>query len=144
MRAQPRDIALCCFCCVLVFEVIAQTPANSGTKSDQVWDFYFTEIDGRVYSLTTRSAGGATEKVAADVGDVRQVASGTIGCTIAERTPIAFAQAIREALTIPGTKTNGRDHIMHLSLEVVAQRVLDLYQAAVACHRGRALATVSG
>ena len=49
-----------------VFEVIAQTPANSNTKSDQVWNFYFTEIDGRVYSLTTRSAGGATEKVAAD------------------------------------------------------------------------------
>jgi hypothetical protein len=49
-----------------VFEVIAQTPANSDTKSDQVWNFYFTEIDGRVYSLTTRSASGATEKVAAD------------------------------------------------------------------------------
>ena len=49
-----------------VFEVIAQTPANSDTKSDQVWNFYFTEINGRVYSLTTRSASGATEKVAAD------------------------------------------------------------------------------
>ena len=49
-----------------VFEVIAQTPANNTTKSDQVWNFYFTEIDGRVYSLTTRSAAGATTKVAAD------------------------------------------------------------------------------
>jgi hypothetical protein len=49
-----------------VFEVIAQTPANSDTKSDQVWNFYFTEVNGRVYSLTTRSASGATNKVAAD------------------------------------------------------------------------------
>ncbi|MFN2578501.1 MAG: hypothetical protein ABR607_12510 [Pyrinomonadaceae bacterium] len=49
-----------------VFEVIAQTPANSDTKSDQVWNFYFTEINGRVYSLTTRSATGANNKVKAD------------------------------------------------------------------------------
>jgi hypothetical protein len=49
-----------------VFEVIAQTPANTETKSDQVWNFYFTEINGRVYSLTTRSASGTSTKVAAD------------------------------------------------------------------------------
>ncbi len=49
-----------------VFEVIAQTPANNETKSDQVWNFYFTEINGRVYSLTTRSAAGTSTKVAAD------------------------------------------------------------------------------
>jgi hypothetical protein len=47
-----------------VFEVIAQTPASNG-KPDQVWNFYFTEVNGRVYSLTTRSA-GASDKVAAD------------------------------------------------------------------------------
>jgi hypothetical protein len=39
-----------------VFEVIAQTPSENG-KPEQVWNFYFTEIDGRVYSLTTRVAG---------------------------------------------------------------------------------------
>ena len=49
-----------------VFEVIAQTPATSDGKPEQVWNFYFTEIDGRVYSLTTRTASGATNKVAAD------------------------------------------------------------------------------
>jgi hypothetical protein len=49
-----------------VFEVIAQTPANSDTKSDQVWNFYFTEVDGRVYSLTTKSGVGASTRVAAD------------------------------------------------------------------------------
>jgi hypothetical protein len=58
---RPRDIGG-----HKVFEVIAQTPANNDTKSDQVWNFYFTEVDGRVYSLTTKSAVGANNKVAAD------------------------------------------------------------------------------
>lgn len=49
-----------------VFEVIAQTPATGDGKSEQVWNFYFTEINGRVYSLTTRSANGSSQKVAAD------------------------------------------------------------------------------
>jgi len=49
-----------------VFEVIAQTPASGDGKPEQVWNFYFTEINGRVYSLTTRSASGATHKVATD------------------------------------------------------------------------------
>jgi hypothetical protein len=49
-----------------VFEVIAQTPPTSDGKPEQVWNFYFTEINGRVYSLTTRTAGGSTDKLAAD------------------------------------------------------------------------------
>src|SRR5687767_4488916 len=47
-----------------VFEVIAQTPSSDG-KPDQVWNFYFAEIDGKVYALTTRIAGNH-DKVAAD------------------------------------------------------------------------------
>jgi hypothetical protein len=47
-----------------VFEVIAQTPASDG-KPDQVWNFYFAEVDGKVYALTTRTAGN-NDKVAAD------------------------------------------------------------------------------
>jgi len=49
-----------------VFEVIAQTPASADGKPEQIWNFYFTEINGKVYSLTTRSAGSATQKVATD------------------------------------------------------------------------------
>jgi hypothetical protein len=40
-----------------VFEVIAQTPSEGG-KPDQVWNFYFAEVDGKVVALTTRTAGG--------------------------------------------------------------------------------------
>jgi hypothetical protein len=46
-----------------VFEVIAETPTSNGKS--QVWNFYFAEVDGKVYALTTRSAGN-TEQVAAD------------------------------------------------------------------------------
>lgn len=49
-----------------VFEVIAQTPATSDGKPEQVWSFYFTEVNGRVYSLTTRSANPTSQKVSAD------------------------------------------------------------------------------
>jgi hypothetical protein len=49
-----------------IFQVIAQTPATSDGKPEQVWNFYFTEIDGRIYSLTTHTAGSFTEKLAAD------------------------------------------------------------------------------
>jgi hypothetical protein len=49
-----------------VFEVIAQTPATSDGKPEQLWNYYFTEINGRVYSLTTRTTGGLTQKIAGD------------------------------------------------------------------------------
>jgi hypothetical protein len=49
-----------------VFEVVAQTPATSDGKPEQLWNVYFTEINGRVYSLTTRASGGNTEKLAGD------------------------------------------------------------------------------
>lgn len=49
-----------------VYEVIAQTPATSDGKSEQVWNYYFTEINGRVYSLSTRAANAANQKVASD------------------------------------------------------------------------------
>jgi len=49
-----------------VFEVIAQTPATSDGKPEQVWNYYFTEINGRVYSLVTRSSNVAYQKIAVD------------------------------------------------------------------------------
>jgi len=49
-----------------VFEVIAQTPGGKDGKPDQVWNFYFTEIDGRIYSLTTHAENSATIRLAND------------------------------------------------------------------------------
>jgi hypothetical protein len=49
-----------------VFQVIAQTPASTPGTSEQIWNVYFTEIDGRVYSLTTRAGGDLSDKLTAD------------------------------------------------------------------------------
>ena len=49
-----------------VFQVIAQTPATNDGKPEQVWNFYFTEANGRIYSLTTHTGGSTNEKLAAD------------------------------------------------------------------------------
>jgi len=49
-----------------IFQVIAQTPPTSDGKPEQVWNFYFTEVDGRIYSLTTHTAGSFAEKLTAD------------------------------------------------------------------------------
>jgi len=48
-----------------VFEVIAQTPASNG-KSEQVWNVYFTEVKGRIYSLTTHTAESSNARVTSD------------------------------------------------------------------------------
>jgi hypothetical protein len=37
-----------------VFVVTAQTP-DDGRSPEKLWNFYFTEVDGRIYSLTTTS-----------------------------------------------------------------------------------------
>ncbi len=49
-----------------VYEVVAQTPASGDGKPEQVWNFYFTEVNGKVYSLTTRSANPSSQKISAD------------------------------------------------------------------------------
>lgn len=49
-----------------VFEVIAQTPSSSDGKPEQIWNFYFTEVNGRIYSLTTHAASTHTQKLSAD------------------------------------------------------------------------------
>ncbi len=48
-----------------VFEVIAQTPAANGNP-DQVWNFFFTDVNGRVYSLTTHTGETANGRVTSD------------------------------------------------------------------------------
>lgn len=50
-----------------VFVVVAQTPAsNDGAASEQIWNFYFTEVDGRVYSLATNSVRQSSGRLASD------------------------------------------------------------------------------
>ena len=49
-----------------VFHVVAQTPGSTPGAPEQIWNFYFTEMNGRVYSLTTRNAGDMGDKLTTD------------------------------------------------------------------------------
>ncbi len=50
-----------------VFIVVAQTAASSdGRTPAQTWNFYFTEIDGRIYSLAAHAPLDMTEQMAAE------------------------------------------------------------------------------
>jgi len=46
-----------------VFIVTAQTPAD-GRSSEKSWSFYFTEINGRVYSITTNTPPQFSDRMA--------------------------------------------------------------------------------
>lgn len=70
--------------------------------------------------------------VVADVGDTRELVGSVPGCAVVDRTPGAFARAIRAALDVPGGRTAGRTAVRHLSVESVAQRVRDVYDLVVA------------
>lgn len=74
--------------------------------------------------------------VSTDVGDVREVLRDTAGCRIVERTPEAFAEAIRE---IVGTveRTAGREAIAHLRSETIAERLTAFYQELVSKRRAK-------
>ena len=50
-----------------VFVVVAQTAASDdGRTKAETWNFYFTEIDGRIYSLTAHAPLGSIEQMAAE------------------------------------------------------------------------------
>lgn len=50
-----------------VFVVVAQTAASSdGRTPAQTWNFYFTEIDGRIYSLSAHAPLDAMEQMATE------------------------------------------------------------------------------
>ena len=48
-----------------VFVVTAQTPAD-GRQPDKAWNFYFTEVNGRIYSLSTEANVQSAERMAAE------------------------------------------------------------------------------
>lgn len=48
-----------------VFVVTAQTPA-AGHSPEKSWNYYFTEVNGRIYSLTTEATGDSSERMASE------------------------------------------------------------------------------
>ena len=67
--------------------------------------------------------------VSVDVGDVKQVISGTDGCYIAERDPSDIAGKLDMAIN--HGKTNGRDKVLQIyESGVIARKILSLYKEA--------------
>jgi len=74
--------------------------------------------------------------VSADCGDVRDRLAGCVPSAVVERTPAAFAAAVR-AILGAGTRSNGPTLVAPLELHAVACRVRSVYEVAVARHCSR-------
>ena len=68
--------------------------------------------------------------VATDVGDVRELLGDLPGCRIAERTPEAFAGAIKEVVSRE-EPFNGREAVEHLRIERIAEQLMDFYAQVI-------------
>jgi len=69
--------------------------------------------------------------VSTDVGDVKEVIGSTEGCYICSYDPKDVAEKIKMALEF-GKRTNGRDNIRHLEINVIAKRIIKLYNKVLA------------
>jgi hypothetical protein len=71
-----------------VFVVVAQTAASSdGRAKAEIWNFYFTEIDGRIYSLASHAPVEVTEQMAAEAEKVVATLPTNNRSAIAETAP---------------------------------------------------------
>ena len=68
--------------------------------------------------------------VAVDVGDVAELIGSTEGCHLVPREASALAEKIVEVCQ-RGRRTNGREAIRRLSMESVAQQIVDVYAEAL-------------
>jgi len=65
--------------------------------------------------------------VSTDVGDVKNIINNTDGCFITSFDPVDIADKIISAINF-GKRTNGREHISHLNSNIIAHKLLDLYE----------------
>ena len=68
--------------------------------------------------------------VATDVGDVREVLTGILGCKIVHRNPKSIAKGIQAVLNAE-LPCNGREVIQHLQKERVAERIVHFYNTII-------------
>ena len=68
--------------------------------------------------------------ITVDVGDTAELIGTTAGCHLVPRDPAAMAEAIVEVCR-RGARTNGRERIRKLSMEVVAKQIVQVYAAAL-------------
>lgn len=72
-----------------------------------------------------------TAVVATDVGDVRDVITGTDGCYITSQDPRDVVQKLKLALAHNG-RTNGREAVRRMELDEISRRIIAVYEDAIA------------
>ena len=100
--------------------------------------FYMNAADVLVMASISEGSPNAVKEAMAtnlpvitvDVGDTAELIGTTAGCHIVPRDPAAMAEKIVEVCR-RGARTNGREWIRKLSMEVVAQQILEVYAAAL-------------
>lgn len=75
--------------------------------------------------------------ITVDVGDAAELIGPTAGCYLVRRDAAAIAEKIVEVCR-RGGRTNGRDWIRRLSMETVAQQIVEVYAATLRRERPRA------
>jgi glycosyltransferase involved in cell wall biosynthesis len=65
--------------------------------------------------------------VLTDVGDVKEVIGDTEGCHVTSFDPNDVADKLKLALKF-GKRTNGREHIKHLDSNIIAKRIIKVYE----------------
>lgn len=68
--------------------------------------------------------------VSVDVGDVAERLKGVSGCRLVERSPIAIAEGLIGVIKT-GEPCNGRDFAAHFSNDQSAEKVIQVYRAAI-------------
>ena len=68
--------------------------------------------------------------VSTDVGDVKEVIGNTRGCYITSLDPGDVAEKILLALEFDN-RTNGRNNIRYLELNVIAEKIIKVYESVV-------------
>jgi glycosyltransferase involved in cell wall biosynthesis len=68
--------------------------------------------------------------VSTDAGDVAQIISTTEGCYIASYNPADVADKLKKALNF-AKPTNGRNNIKHLETNIVARKIIDIYNNVI-------------
>ena len=66
--------------------------------------------------------------VATDVGDIGQLIAGSRNCFTCSDDPIVIGNCIKEILDA-GTRSDGRQNIMHLDSALIARRLIEIYKS---------------
>lgn len=68
--------------------------------------------------------------VATDVGDVRTMLGNTKGCFITTFQTEDVADKLRKSIAF-GKRTNAKDYIQHLDSNVIAKRIIKIYEEII-------------